>query len=268
VAAAITDRTRAVSVMNYGGVGVDLPRIRGIAEEHGLPVIEDNAHGLGARSRGRTLGTGGDLAIQSFHDTKNVHSGEGGALVVNRADLMERAEIVRQKGTDRSKFLRGQVDKYTLVDLGSGFAMSELSAALLTGQLEDFDVVQTRRLELWSTFRDRLSIWAGEHGAELMSPGEADEHPAHVFFLLLPDAIQRPAMLDHLSRNGVIGTFHYVPLHSSPGGMRLGRTSGDCAGATSFAERIVRLPLWPGLTDDDVEHVIDAVTSFRIGSAG
>lgn len=266
VTAAITERTRAISVMNYGGVGVDLPRLRAIADAHGLALLEDNAHGLAARSGGRALGTGGDLAVQSFHDTKNVQCGEGGALIVNRADLFERAEAVRQKGTDRSRFLRGEADKYTLVDVGSGFALSELSAAVLAAQLDELPLIQQRRHAIWNAYRERLDDWAREQGVELMSPGPEHEHPAHVFFLLTPDAASRTALLDHLHALGVVATFHYVPLHSSPGGRRFGRTSGSCAGATSFAERIVRLPLWTGLPDADVDRVVDAVTGFRVGA--
>jgi len=266
IAAAITERTRAISVMNYAGVGVDMGAIRAIADAHGLPVIEDDAHGLGARTDGIVLGTRGDLAIQSFHDTKNVHSGEGGALIVNRADLWERAQVVRQKGTDRSRFLRGEVDRYTLLDVGSGYSMSELSAAVLTAQLEEFDAIQRERHRVWTAYRTGLDAWADSQGVQLMSPGPQHEHPAHIFFLQVPDAADRPVMLAHLRERGILATFHYVPLHDSPGGMRFGRTSGDVARATSFAARLVRLPLWPALSDEQVDRVRDAVTDFRVAA--
>lgn len=262
VEAAITPRTRAISVMNYGGVGVDMPAIRSIADEHGLPVIEDNAHGLGATRAGRRLGTLGDLAIQSFHDTKNVHAGEGGALVVNRPELFERAEIIREKGTDRSKFIRGQVDKYTLVDVGSSFLMSELSAAVLTSQLEEFDAIQRARHAVWDTFRAQLADWADEQGVRLMTPPPDAAHPAHVFFMLMRDQRDQRALLAHLGEHDVVGTFHYVPLHESPAGRRWGREGADCSTAVDFSSRLVRLPLWPGLADADIARVVAAVTSF------
>ena len=263
VRAAITSRTKAISVMHYGGVGVDMDAIRSIADDSGLPIIEDNAHGLGARRAGRQLGSLGDLAIQSFHDTKNIHSGEGGAIIANRADLIERAEIIREKGTDRSKFIRGQVDKYTLVDIGSSYLMSELSAAVLTSQLEDFEVIQAGRHRVWDYYRSRLEGWAARESVRLMSPPADAEHPAHVFYLVAPDHDFQVGLLQHLRERGVVATFHYVPLHESPAGQRLGRTGGDCSRATAFSQRLVRLPLWPDIPEADLAHVVEAVEDFR-----
>ena len=260
---AITPRTRAISVMHYGGVGADMTRIGAIAESHDLPVIEDNAHGLGAQLGGRTLGTIGALGVQSFHDTKNVHSGEGGALVVNRADLAERAAIIREKGTDRSKFNQGKDDRYTLVDIGSSFLMSELSAAVLTAQLESFDHIRTERHRIWDRYGEALRGWATEESVALMGSPADTAHPAHMFFLLMPDAATQRGLIAALRAEGITATFHYQPLHDSPGGRRLGRTPGSCERASAFASRIVRLPLWPDLTAEQVERVTIAVTAFR-----
>jgi len=262
VAAAITERTRAISVMHYGGVGVDIDPILDIAREAGLQVLEDNAHGLGAKYRGTPLGTVGVLAAQSFHDTKNVHSGEGGALLVNDPSLVERAEIIREKGTNRSRFLRGQVDKYTWVDHGSSYLMNELSASVLDSQLSEFDTIQRLRHQVWDRYATELVDWARNAGATLMHVPEDREHPAHLFYLLMPDGGSRDALLSHLRGLGVIATFHYIPLDSSPAGLTLGRTPYPCDNSHSFSDRLVRLPLWAGMDDESVDRVIDAVTSF------
>jgi dTDP-4-amino-4,6-dideoxygalactose transaminase len=266
VAVAITERTRAISVMHYGGVSVDADEILGIANRAELPVLEDNAHGLGATYRGRHLGTMGVLAAQSFHDTKNVHSGEGGALLINDSALLERAEIIREKGTNRSRFLRGQVDKYTWVDLGSSYLMSELSAAVLESQLREFETIQRLRHEVWDRYATELLTWANNTGATLMHVPEDRVHPAHLFYLLMPDGDARDALLSHLRGLGVIGTFHYIPLDSSPAGLTRGRTPHPCDNAHSFSSRLVRLPLWAGMDTQSVDRVIAAVTSLRGGT--
>lgn len=266
VADAITDRTRAISVMHYGGVAVDADEILEIAREAALPVLEDNAHGLGATYRGRSLGTLGVLAAQSFHDTKNVHSGEGGALLVNDSALLERAEIIREKGTNRSRFLRGQVDKYTWVDLGSSYLMSELSAAVLDSQLSEFENIQRLRHAVWNRYAIELASWAEDAGATLMHIPKDRDHPAHLFYLLMPNGGSRDALLVHLRGLGVIGTFHYIPLDSSPAGIARGRTPRPCDHAHSFSSRLVRLPLWAGMDTQSVDRVIASVTSFRSGA--
>ena len=262
VEAAITPKTKAISVMHYGGVPVDMEAIMAIARRHNIPVIEDNAHGLAVSTKYGRLGTIGSVAIQSFHDTKNVHCGEGGALLINDPALVEAAEIMREKGTNRSKFLRGQVDKYTWVGWGSSFLPSELNAAVLDAQLDEFDTIQERRFAIWNTYKNELESWANENSAMLMSPAEG-VHAAHVFFVVMPSLEKRDALLDHLRANGVIGTFHYVPLHSSPAGIKYGRTHGSMEKTKAFSERLVRLPLWPGMSDEQVNRVLDTMKSFQ-----
>ncbi|MDH6423834.1 dTDP-4-amino-4,6-dideoxygalactose transaminase [Aurantimicrobium minutum] len=262
VEAAITPKTKAISVMHYGGVPADMDAIMAISRKHNIPVIEDNAHGLAVKSRFGALGTIGSVAIQSFHDTKNVHCGEGGAVLINDATLTEPAEIMREKGTNRSKFLRGQVDKYTWVDWGSSYLPSELNAAVLDAQLDAFEGIQERRFQIWNTYAAELSQWAMDLGGSVMNPAEG-EHAAHVFFVLMPNQEVRDALLEHLRAHGVIGTFHYVPLHSSPAGQKYGRTVGSMEKTDSFAGRLARLPLWPGMTVEQVAYVIETVKAFR-----
>jgi dTDP-4-amino-4,6-dideoxygalactose transaminase len=266
VAAAITGRTRAIVVVHYGGVACEMDAIIRLAREHGLPVIEDNAHGLGARYRGRPLGSLGALAAQSFHATKNVQCGEGGALVLNDDALRGRAEILREKGTDRSRFFRGQVDKYRWVDVGSSYLPSDVLAAGLTAQLESFAEIQGRRHAVWDAYHDGLAEWAAEAGVRRPVVPAGCEHPAHLYYLLLPDLERRQAMLRHLGEHGVQATFHYQPLHDAPAGRRLGRTApGGCPVTEDVADRLLRLPLYPGLSDAEVEHVVHAVRAFRPG---
>jgi dTDP-4-amino-4,6-dideoxygalactose transaminase len=242
---------------------VDANELLEFARDAHVLVLEDNAHGLGATYRGKYLGTLGVLAAQSFHDTKNVHSGEGGALLVNDGDLLERAEIIREKGTNRSRFLRGQVDKYTWVDLGSSYLMSELSAAVLDSQLSEFHTIQRLRHEVWDRYALELASWADTSGESLMHIPSDREHPAHLFYLLMPNENSRDDLLSHLCNHGVIGTFHYIPLDNSPAGLALGRTPQPCENAHSFSSRLVRLPLWAGMDKRSVDRVIDAVSSFR-----
>lgn len=259
---AITEKTKAISVMHYGGAPVDMDEIMAISRKHNIPVIEDNAHGLAVKSRFGALGTIGSVAIQSFHDTKNVHCGEGGAVLINDPALVEAAEIMREKGTNRSKFLRGQVDKYTWVDWGSSYLPSELNAAVLDAQLDAFEGIQKRRFEIWNTYSEALADWAASLGGSVMTPVDG-EHAAHVFYVLMPDQDTRDSFLEYLRSNGVVGTFHYVPLHSSPAGKKYGRTVGSLEKTDSFAGRLARLPLWPGMTDAQVAHVIDTVKAFQ-----
>jgi dTDP-4-amino-4,6-dideoxygalactose transaminase len=266
-AAAITDRTRAVFVVHYGGIGADLPALLALAARHDLAVVEDNAHGLGARRYGRFLGTFGALATQSFHATKNVQCGEGGALLVNDGALMERAEVVREKGTDRSRFLRGQVDKYTWNDIGSSYLPSDLLAAVLRGQLESFVQLQAMRHRVWDGYARELPGWAASVGARLMHVPDDAEHPAHVFYLLMPTPQDQQGLLAHLRGLGVTGTFHYVPLDTSPAGRRFGRAPAPCPVTADFSGRQVRLPLYAGMSEADVDRVLAAVTSYRVGAA-
>lgn len=263
VRAAITSKTKAISVMHYGGVPVDMDAIMAISREHGIPVIEDNAHGLAVKSRYGALGTIGAVAIQSFHDTKNIHCGEGGAVLINDPALIEPAEIMREKGTNRSKFLRGQVDKYTWVDWGSSYLPSELNAAVLDAQIDAFEEIQMRRFKIWNSYSESLAQWAADMEGSVMSPVNG-EHAAHVFFVLMPDQDVRDKFLEYLRANGIIGTFHYIPLHSSPAGVKYGRTVGSLEKTDSFSGRLARLPLWPDMSDEQVEYIIQTVKEFRM----
>jgi dTDP-4-amino-4,6-dideoxygalactose transaminase len=258
----VSERTRAVFVVHYGGVGCDVDGIR--SATRGVPLVEDNAHGLGAQRDGRLLGTLGELAAQSFHDTKNVQCGEGGALLVNDDRYVERAVIMREKGTNRSQFLRGQVDKYTWVDAGSSYLPSELQAALLLAQLEQFEVIQAARHHIWARYADELRVWAAEHGVELMTIPEGVEHPAHVFYLLAPSHEDQTGLIAAARDAGVVATFHYQPLHSAAAGVRFGRTpEGGCPVTDDVAGRLVRLPLWAGMTEADIDRVVAAVLAYR-----
>lgn len=265
VAAAITPRTRAVFVVHYGGVAADIERLVALTAPLGIQVVEDNAHGLGARWRGRHLGTFGAFGAQSFHDTKNLTCGEGGALLVNDPTLRDRAEVVREKGTDRARFLRGDVDKYTWQDLGSSYLPSEISAAVLVAQTGAFERTQSARHAVWSTYARELAPWAGATGARLMDVPEGNEHPAHLFYVLMPRPADQAGLIHHLGSREIAAVFHYQPLDRSPAGRRHGVTPSPCTVSADVAERIVRLPLHPNLTGTDVERVVDGVTSYRPG---
>ena len=259
---AITPKTKSISVMHYGGQPVDMAAVSRIAEKYGIPVLEDNAHGLAVSSRFGKLGTLSDVAIQSFHDTKNVHCGEGGAVLINDLDLLETAEIMREKGTNRSKFLRGQVDKYTWVEWGSSFLPSELNAAVLDAQLDCFDEIQDKRSNIWNTYSQHLTEWSHSVSGGVMNPANG-EHAAHMFYVTLADQDDRDAFLTHLRSRGVIGTFHYVPLHSAPAGLKCGRVSGSMDKTNSFASRLARLPLWPDMSSEQVEYVVNTVKAWK-----
>jgi dTDP-4-amino-4,6-dideoxygalactose transaminase len=261
---AITSRTRAVVVVHYGGVGCEMSSVMALADRHGLTVIEDNAHGLGGTYHGRPLGSFGALATQSFHVTKNVQCGEGGALIFNDLSYFTRAEIVREKGTNRSQFFRGMVDKYRWVDVGSSYLPADLLAAFLTAQLEAFDDIQRRRHAVWSAYDTRLAAWAFDHGAGRPVVPVGCEHPAHLYQLLMRDMADRQEFIRHLGHRGVQATFHYQPLHAAPAGRRYGRTApGGCPVTEDVADRLVRLPLFAGMTASELDQVIDAVTSYR-----
>ena len=218
----ITERTRAIVVVHYAGVGCDMDAIGSIAEAHGLIVIEDNAHGLGGSIDGRALGTFGALATLSFHETKNFTCGEGGALIINEPKYLERAEILREKGTDRSRFFRGQVDKYGWVDVGSSFLLSDILAAHLLGQLESRAVIEERRGSIWRRYNDELASWAA--GADVTLPVVPSNcrQPYHMFYVLMPSLDARTLLIDTLKQDGILAVFHYLPLHLSPMGRRLG----------------------------------------------
>ena len=263
---AITERTKAIVVVHYGGVACEMDVILAIAERHGIAVIEDNAHGLGGSYNGRPLGSFGVMATQSFHGTKNIQCGEGGALVVNDPAYFERAEIIREKGTNRSQFFRGMIDKYRWVDLGSSYLPSDLLAAVLTAQLESFDDIQARRQKVWAHYDDSLAGWAAQRGVATPSVEKNREQPAHLYFLLLPTHDEQRGLIRHLADNGILGTFHYVPLDSAPFGRVSGRTGpGGCPVTADVSDRLVRLPLYGDLTEAECARVVDAVTSYEVG---
>jgi dTDP-4-amino-4,6-dideoxygalactose transaminase len=268
VEAAITDRTRAVVVVHYAGVGVGVERISKICERNGLVLIEDNAHGLFGRHNNRLLGSFGSLATQSFHETKNITCGEGGALLVNDPELVERAEILREKGTNRSRFLRGQVDKYTWVDNGSSYVLSDLLAGVLLGQLERFEDIQDRRHEIWDRYAAGLSDWAAEWGVVLPDVTAHLEHTAHMFHLRLDSGADRDGLIAHLRAAEVMAVFHYQPLHLSEVGRSLGGREGQFPVSERVADRLVRLPLYASLSAAQQDHVIKAVRTYRPSSEG
>jgi len=254
VEAAITPRTRAICVVHYAGVGCEMEAIMAIAEKHDLFVVEDAAQGILSTYKGRPLGSIGHLAALSFHETKNVISGEGGALLINDPRFVERAEIIREKGTNRSKFFRGQVDKYTWVDVGSSFLPGEITAAFLAAQLEHADEITARRLAIW----DRYFEWAAPLEAEgLVRRPVIPEHctqNAHMFYLLLPDLARRTRFINGMRGHDIHPVFHYIPLHSAPAGQRSGRAAGTLAVTDEISERLVRMPFWLGL-EEYLEHV-------------
>jgi len=259
----ITARTKAIVVVHYAGVACNMDAIVRLAAEHDLAVVEDNAHGLFGRYRGRPLGSFGALATQSFHETKNITCGEGGALVVNDPSYIERAEIIREKGTDRSKFFRGEVDKYTWVDVGSSYLPSDLLAAFLYAQLEASDDTQLKRRRVWERYHQGLSAWAREHGVGTpVVPAEC-EHPSHMYYLVMPSEQVRNELMLRLRGLGILSTFHYQPLHLSAMGQRFGGKTGDCPVTESICNRLVRLPFYSDLGERSQNQVIDGVLSLR-----
>jgi dTDP-4-amino-4,6-dideoxygalactose transaminase len=258
---AITPRTRAIAPVHYAGVGCAMDAIGEIAARHRLHVLEDAAQGVMASygPEDRALGTFGALGALSFHETKNVTCGEGGALLVNDPALVERAEILQEKGTNRSAFFRGAIDKYTWTDIGSSFLLSEVNAAFLWAQLEHASEITARRLRLWDAYHEAFAPLEAEGRARRPIVPADCTHNAHMFYLLLPDRETRDDLIAQLSAAGVHAVFHYVPLHSSPAGRRYGRVRGDLSVTDDVSDRIVRLPLWPGLDDESLARVIDAV---------
>ena len=262
---AITERTKAIVVVHYGGVACEMDVILDIARRHGIVVIEDNAHGLGGSYKGRPLGSFGAMATQSFHATKNIQCGEGGALVINAPAYVERAEIIREKGTNRSQFFRGMVDKYRWVDLGSSYLPSDLLAAVLTAQLESFDDIQERRQKVWAHYDRVLAGWAAKHDVLTPSVDSDRQQPAHLYYVLMPTHEAQRGLLAHLAGNDILGTFHYVPLDSSPYGKTIGRTGpSGCPVTEDVSGRLVRLPLYADLSEEECDRVVDAVLSFEV----
>jgi dTDP-4-amino-4,6-dideoxygalactose transaminase len=263
IESAITSRTRAICVVHYGGVACDLDRIMEISREYGLIVVEDNAHGLLSKYRGRFTGTFGAMATQSFHETKNVTCGEGGALMLNDEKLIDRAEILREKGTNRSLFLKGQVDKYTWVDVGSSWVISDLLAAILSGQLERIDEINNRRLQIWNRYQTELKHWSTKHHISRPYIPDECEHVGHVYHLRFSDGEQRSRFIFHMKEREISCVFHYQPLHISPVGRTLGGFSGQCPVAEQAGECLVRLPLFNSMSDEEQNRVIEAAIAFN-----
>lgn len=261
--AAITPRTKAVVPVHYAGVGCEMDEILAIASRHGLAVVEDNAHGLFGQYRGRYLGTFGSLASQSFHETKNFTSGEGGALLINDPALVERAEIIREKGTNRSRFFRGQVDKYTWVDLGSSYLPSDILAAFLFAQLEQRQKIQLHRKHVWDTYHAGLKDWAAARGVQLPFIPDSAAQTYHMFYMLLPSLELRQKFIMYLRDCGIYTVFHYLPLHLSDMGQRFGGQAGDCPVTERISDRLVRLPFHNALTSADQEIVVEAIREFK-----
>jgi dTDP-4-amino-4,6-dideoxygalactose transaminase len=258
----LSRRTRAIVVVHYAGVGCAMAPILATAEAHGLAVVEDNAHGLFAKYRGRYLGTLGCLATQSFHETKNFTCGEGGALLINDLRYAERAEILREKGTDRSRFFRGQVDKYSWVDIGSSYLPSEILAGFLYAQLAAREQIQARRQAIWERYCAELGDWAWSHRVGLPQVPADCEQSYHMFYLLMPSHAQRQALIAHLRERGILSVFHYLPLHLSEMGRRFGGRPGNCPVTEDVSDRLLRLPFYNSLTEDDQETVIAAIHQF------
>ena len=262
LADAVTERTRAIVPVHYGGVGCGMDEILAAAERVGAAVVEDNAHGLFGAYRGRPLGSFGALATQSFHETKNVTCGEGGALIVNDARYVDEAEVLREKGTNRKQFFRGQVDKYTWIALGSSYVQSDLLAAFLVAQLEARDRIQAARRRIWETYERGLADWAVEHGVRLpVVPAEC-EQAYHLFAVLLPSLDARARLIEHLRARGILAVFHYLPLHLSTMGRRYGGREGQCPVTEDVADRLLRLPFYTGLLESEQAEVIEAVSDF------
>ncbi len=260
IEAAITPRTRAIVPVHYAGVGCEMDAIVEIARRRNLLVIEDAAQGLMASYRGRPLGAIGDLGAISFHETKNIIAGEGGSLLINHPRFAERAEIIREKGTNRSQFFRGQVDKYTWVDVGSSYLPGEIIAAFLWAQMEEADAITQRRLVMWNLYHQWFA--EAEKAGKLRRPVVPAHctHNAHMYYVLLPDLDRRTAVIDRLKALGVQSVFHYIPLHSAPAGLRYGRAHGELAVTNDISDRLLRLPLWAGMEERQTE-VIQAVMS-------
>ncbi len=256
---AITSRTKAIVLVHYAGVGCEMDVILAIARRHGLAVIEDNAHGLFGRYRGKLLGTFGTFATQIFHETKNITCGEGGALIVNDERFVDRAEIVREKGTNRSRFFRHQVDKYTWVDVGSSFTMSDVLAAFLYGQLEQWETIQSRRSAIWERYHSALESWASDAGVSRPAVPEYCEQTFHMYQLLMPDLNARTRLIDALEKRGIMAVFHYLPLHLSEYARRWDGKVGDCPVTEAVSDRLVRLPFFNDMTDAQQNRVIDAI---------
>lgn len=259
----INPRTKAILPVHYAGVGCEMDAILDIAQEHHIPIVEDNAHGLFGKYKGRYLGTFGCLATQSFHETKNITCGEGGALLINDPHFIERAEILREKGTNRSRFFRGQVDKYTWVDIGSSYLPSDMLAAFLYAQLESYETIQLKRQIIWEYYHTNLKDWAEGNGVRLPYVPNYCQQPYHMYYILLPSLKIRQGLIEHLKAARILSVFHYLPLHLSDMGRKFGGKIGDCPVTENLSDRLLRLPFYNILTRDEQERVINTILEYK-----
>ncbi|NEP48951.1 MAG: dTDP-4-amino-4,6-dideoxygalactose transaminase [Moorea sp. SIO3C2] len=258
----ITPRTKAIVPVHYAGVACEMDTILEIAGRYGIPVVEDNAHGLFAKYKGKYLGTFGCLATQSFHETKNFTCGEGGALLINDPEYIERAEIIREKGTNRTRFYRGQIDKYTWVDIGSSYLPSGILAAFLYAQLKSRQQIQSKRQQIWEYYYENLKDWAPEYGIRLPIVPEYCDQAYHMFYILLPSLEKRQALIAHLKAQGIYSVFHYLPLHLSDMGREFGGKEGDCLVTEDVSDRLLRLPFYNDMTEADQARVVASIKKF------
>ncbi len=259
----ITPQTKAILPVHYAGVGCEIGTIMDIANHYGISVVEDNAHGLFGKYKGKYLGTFGQLATQSFHETKNFSSGEGGALLINDLQYIQRAEIIREKGTNRSRFFRGEVDKYTWVDYGSSYLPSDILAAFLYGQLELFSQIQTTRQRVWNQYYESLLDWAQKQGVLLPTVPKYCDQTYHMFYMLTPSLAFRQNLIAYLRKQGISSVFHYIPLHLSKMGRRFGGQEGVCPVTEDVSDRLLRLPFYNGLSASDQHRVIEVILEFQ-----
>lgn len=264
VEAALSDRTRAIVPVHYAGIACEMDALCELANHQGAAIVEDNAHGLFGHYNGQPLGTFGRFATQSFHETKNFHCGEGGALIVNRDADVQRAEILREKGTNRSQFFRGEVDKYTWVDVGSSYVLSDLLAAFLCAQLESATEIQRRREAIWTTYHTELQAWAAQNDVQMPVVPAACTPSYHLYYLVMPTEDAQKAFMAALKAKGIATVFHYLPLHLSKVGRHFGGEVGDCPVTERIAYRLVRLPMYNGMSEAEQAHVIDTIKAFAV----
>ena len=262
IEAAITDKTKAIVPVHYAGVACEMDKIMEIAKKYNLYVIEDAAQGVMSTYKGKALGTIGDFGVYSFHETKNYTMGEGGALLIQNKDHIERAEIIREKGTNRSKFFRGQIDKYSWVDVGSSYLPSELNAAYLYAQLEEAEKINEKRLTIWKQYFENLKKLAEKEFIELPTIPSGCEHNAHMFYIKCKDLEERSALIEYLKENEIMSVFHYVPLHTSEAGEKYGRFNGEDRFTSKESERLLRLPMYYGLRKTEVDFIVDKIEMF------
>lgn len=262
IEAAITDKTKAIVAVHYAGVACEMDSLMEIAKRYGLKVVEDAAQGVMSTYKGKALGTIGDFGCYSFHETKNYSMGEGGALVINNPEYNERAEILREKGTNRAKFFRGQVDKYTWVDYGSSYLPSDMNAAYLWAQLEQADEINQDRMDTWNYYYNELKYLQEKGMVELPVIAEECIHNAHMFYVKLKNLSERTEFITYLRDKGVQSTFHYIPLHSAPAGEKFGRFHGEDQFTTSESERLTRLPMYYGIGEQDRKYVVDCIKEY------